>query len=156
MRILLQRVSEAAVAVGGRRIAHIEAGLLALVGIGHGDDAATARRMAEKVVALRIFPDAVGHMNRDVRDFGGAVLSVSQFTLYADVRRGRRPGFAEAAAPDVARPLWRVFNHAVREAGVPVEEGEFGGDMQVTLTNDGPVTIFLDSAMWGGGHGGAV
>jgi D-tyrosyl-tRNA(Tyr) deacylase len=156
MRVVLQRVTTAAVAVDGHEIGRIGPGLLALVGIGAGDDHAVVERMAAKVAALRIFRDDRGHMNRDVRDHKGAVLSVSQFTLYADVRRGRRPGFTEAAAPEVAKPLWLAFGEALRVQGLPVHEGEFGADMAVSLVNDGPVTILLDSAMWGGGDAGAV
>jgi D-tyrosyl-tRNA(Tyr) deacylase len=156
MRVLLQRVTEASVFVDGRQIACIGPGLLALVGIGRGDDAAIVDRLADKVAGLRIFPDHNGQMNRDIREHEGSVLSVSQFTLYADIRRGRRPGFSDAALPEAARPLWKAFGTALRDRGVVVEEGEFGADMKVALTNDGPVTIWLDSAMWGGGHGGAV
>lgn len=156
MRVLLQRVTEASVTVDGREIGRIGAGLLALVGIGREDRPEILERMADKVLGLRIFPDPDGHMNRDVSEHEGAVLSVSQFTLYADVRRGRRPGFSDAALPQTARPLWEAFNEALRQRGVRVETGQFGADMKVALVNDGPVTIWLDSAMWGGGHGGAV
>ena len=156
MRVVLQRVTMASVAVGGREIGRIGSGLLALVGIGPGDDSAVVEKMAGKVAALRIFSDERGHMNRDVQEHGGAVLSVSQFTLYADVRRGRRPGFTEAAAPEMAKPLWIAFGQALRARGLHVKEGEFGADMAVSLVNDGPVTILLDSATWGGGDAGAV
>ncbi|MCX2726855.1 D-aminoacyl-tRNA deacylase [Thermomicrobium sp. 4228-Ro] len=146
MRVLLQRVSRASVTVDGQIVGAIGPGLLLLVGIRRGDDQATAEWMAQKVANLRIFEDEAGKMNRSVLDVGGQALVVSQFTLYADVRKGRRPSFVEAAAPEEARPLVDAFADALRQLGVPVETGVFGAHMDVELVNDGPVTIWLDSA----------
>jgi D-tyrosyl-tRNA(Tyr) deacylase len=148
MRVLLQRVSEAAVRVDGEVIGAVGRGLLALVGITHGDDEAVVDRMAEKVVGLRIFSDAAGKTNLSVTDVGGAVLIVSQFTLYADTRRGRRPGFSAAAEPVRAAALVERFVRAVTGMGISTASGRFGADMAVSLTNDGPVTIWLDSNDW--------
>lgn len=145
MRILLQRVSRASVQVDGTVVGEIGAGLLALVGVGQGDDESAADRLVDKMVALRIFPDEGGKMNRSVADIAGGVLMISQFTLYADCRKGRRPSFVAAAPPEQAQ---RIYAHAVervRAAGVPTASGTFAADMQVSLINDGPVTILLDS-----------
>jgi D-tyrosyl-tRNA(Tyr) deacylase len=143
VRALLQRVSEASVEVGGERIAEIGAGLLALVAAGAGDSDQDARRLAEKIARLRIFGDEQGRMNRSVIDVAGGVLCVSQFTLYADVARGNRPGFTGAAPPDEGRVLVDVVTDQLRLAGLEVQTGRFGAHMRVSLVNDGPVTIWL-------------
>lgn len=145
MRVLLQRVSSASVTVDGVVTGAIERGLLLLVGVGQGDGAAEARRMAEKTASLRIFNDDAGKFNRSLLDVGGAALVVSQFTLYADARKGRRPSFVDAALPELASPLVDAFAEALRGLGVRVERGVFGAHMDVALVNDGPVTIMLDS-----------
>jgi D-aminoacyl-tRNA deacylase len=141
---VIQRVREAAVAVGGERLGAIGPGLLVLVaaGAGDGDDAPAA--LAAKVARLRVFADAEGRMNRSLLDVGGAALVVSQFTLYADVSRGNRPGFTAAAEPERGAELVAAFAAGLAELGVPVETGRFGAHMQVSLVNDGPVTIWLD------------
>jgi D-tyrosyl-tRNA(Tyr) deacylase len=146
MRVVLQRVARASVSVDGEPVASIGPGYLALVGVGHGDDEADAHRLAEKVAALRVFPDEAGKMNLAVGDVGGEVLVVSQFTLYADIRKGRRPSWTEAADPAVADELVAAFADALEHADVPVGRGVFGAHMQVELVNDGPVTILLDTA----------
>jgi D-tyrosyl-tRNA(Tyr) deacylase len=147
VRALLQRVARASVRVEGRDVGSIDQGLLILVGVGHEDTDATAIGQARRVTELRIFADADGRTNRSILDVGGAALVVSQFTLYADTSRGRRPGFTDAAAPDVAERLYMRFAEALREAGVAdVQTGEFGAAMQVELVNDGPFTIWLDAA----------
>jgi D-aminoacyl-tRNA deacylase len=145
VRALVQRVSEASVEVAGEPVARIAAGLLVLVAAGAGDTAGDAAWMAAKVARLRVLADDDGRMNRSVLDTGGGVLAVSQFTLYGDVSRGNRPGFTAAAAPDEAEALVDAFAAALRELGVPVEQGVFGAHMRVTLVNDGPVTIWLES-----------
>ncbi len=146
MRTVIQRVREASVSVEGREVAAIGPGLLILLGVGQADTAEGARWLAGKVAALRIFEDAEGKMNRSVQEVGGAALVVSQFTLYGDARKGRRPSFTGAAPPEAAVPLLRVFVGDLRERGLPVQEGVFGAKMQVHLVNDGPVTILLDTA----------
>ncbi|HEU0245206.1 MAG TPA: D-aminoacyl-tRNA deacylase [Candidatus Limnocylindrales bacterium] len=146
MRALLQRVSRAAVRVDGRELASIERGLLVLLGVGHDDDAATADALARRVCELRVFEDDDGRTNRSLLDVGGACLLVSQFTLYADTRRGRRPGFTDAAPPELARDLWLRVADGIRAQGVEVGLGEFGAEMAVELVNDGPFTIWLDTA----------
>ncbi len=146
MRAVIQRVREASVSVEGREVAAIGPGLLILLGVGQADTAEGARWLAGKVAALRIFEDAEGKMNRSVQEVGGAALVVSQFTLYGDARKGRRPSFTGAAPPEAAVPLLRVFVGDLRERGLPVQEGVFGARMQVRLVNDGPVTILLDTA----------
>ena len=145
MRVLLQRVSGASVTVDGAVTGEIEGGLLLLVGIGPADGPNDARRLAEKAATLRIFNDDAGKFNRSLLDVGGAALVVSQFTLYADTRKGRRPSFIDAAPPDVAAPLVDAFAEALRGQGVRVERGVFGAHMRVALVNDGPVTIMLTS-----------
>jgi D-tyrosyl-tRNA(Tyr) deacylase len=145
LRAVLQRVSRAQVTVEDRVTGTIEHGILALVGVGHDDTDAEAAWLAQKIAELRIFPSDDKPIDRSVIDVGGAVLVVSQFTLYADTRRGRRPGFTDAAAPDVASALVRRVCELLRERGLTVAEGEFGAHMHVELTNDGPVTIVLDS-----------
>lgn len=144
MRVVLQRVRRGSVTVAGAQIAEIGPGLVILLGIGPGDREETARAMAEKIATLRIFEDEQGKMNRSVLDVGGEAIVVSQFTLYADSRKGRRPSFTDAAAPDLARPLVERFADLLRELGVPTQTGEFGAEMQVEILNDGPVTILLE------------
>jgi D-aminoacyl-tRNA deacylase len=145
MRAVVQRVSEASVRVEGREVARIGAGLLVLLGVAQGDSEDDLALLADKVVNLRVFADAAGHMNLSVLEAGGAVLVVSQFTLLGDARRGRRPGFTDAAPPEQAEALYRRFVERVRAAGVRVEEGVFRATMDVSLVNHGPVTILLDS-----------
>lgn len=145
MRAVVQRVSRAAVRVGGEEVARIGNGLLALVGAGRGDSDADADFLADKVVHLRIFEDDVGKMNRSLLDVGGELLVVSQFTLYGDARKGRRPTFIEALEPGPAAALVERLAARAREAGVPVQCGRFGAMMEVELVNLGPVTILIDS-----------
>jgi D-tyrosyl-tRNA(Tyr) deacylase len=144
MRALVQRVSEARVRVDGEIIGEIDTGVLALVGVTHDDTAAQATKLAEKIANLRIFTDDDDKMNLSVLDVGGAVLVVSQFTLYGDTRKGRRPAYVEAARPEVAEPLCESVVDALRGLGVPVETGRFRADMKVELINDGPVTLSLE------------
>ena len=144
MRVVLQRVSRASVSVQGRVIGAIGPGLVALVGFTVTDGAEQVAWMAEKIAGLRIFADDEGKMNRDVSEAGGAVLVVSQFTLYGDARKGRRPSFIDAARPEIAIPLYQSFRQALAARGLHVESGEFGAMMQVELVNDGPVTILLE------------
>jgi D-tyrosyl-tRNA(Tyr) deacylase len=145
MRVVLQRVKQGSVTVAGNKIAEIGKGLVLLVGIGHGDGESQASFLAEKAANLRIFEDEAGKMNLSVKDVGGAAIVVSQFTLYADARKGRRPSFTDAALPDVAKPLVDRFTQLLANQGVPVQTGEFGADMQVEILNDGPVTILLEA-----------
>ncbi len=144
MRLLLQRVSRAEVRVGGRVTGRIERGYLLLVGFTHEDKEAQLMWMAEKVVGLRLFADAEDKMNLSLADVGGGLLVVSQFTLYGDAAKGRRPSFIGAARADVAIPLYERFLVLLRDRGVPVESGEFGAMMDVELVNDGPVTLWLE------------
>lgn len=144
MKVLLQRVTGARVTVAGEEVGAIDAGVLALVGVEKDDDADKADRMARRVAGYRLFADDRGLMNRDLRDVGGAVLAVSQFTLAADTRKGRRPSFSSAAGPETGRLLYERFVAALREQGVPVSTGRFGADMSVALVNDGPVTFLLE------------
>lgn len=146
MRAVLQRVTRAKVTVDNETVGSIARGLLVLLGVARGDGPNEARRLAEKTAELRIFADADGKFNRSLVDMGGSALVVSQFTLLADVRRGRRPSFVEAAPPDEAERLVDSFVAALRERGVRVETGRFGAHMLVDLENDGPVTIVLDTA----------
>lgn len=146
MRVVLQRVARAAVRVDGQTIGEIGPGLLALVGVAAGDDAETVDKIAAKVAGLRIFADAEGRFNESVAEIGGAVLVVSQFTLIADVRKGRRPSFTGAARPEQAEPLVERFTAQLAAAGVPTASGRFGAMMEVELVNDGPFTVVLDSA----------
>ena len=146
MRIVLQRVSTASVDVDARRIAEIGPGLLLLVGIAADDSEIDFARTAKKIVDLRIFEDEEHKMNRSLRDIGGAVLAVSQFTLYADVSKGRRPSFVNAAPPEFAEPLFDAFVRALKAENVDVHTGEFGAKMTVGLENDGPVTLVLEVA----------
>jgi D-tyrosyl-tRNA(Tyr) deacylase len=145
MRALLQRVSRAEVRVGDDVLGSIGRGLLVFVGVGLGDDEATAAALGRRVAELRIFADEAGRTNRSLVEVGGAALVVSQFTLYADTRRGRRPGFTEAAPPAVAIPLLDRLCRTLEGAGVPVARGRFGAVMAVELVNDGPFTIWLDT-----------
>ena len=145
MRVLLQRVEQASVAVEGREVAAVGRGFLALVGVTHDDTPAHAARLAAKLVKLRVFDDERGLMNRSIVEAGGAVLAVSQFTLYADTRKGNRPSFTDAAPPAQGEVLYEAFVAAVGAAGVPVATGVFGAHMRVTLVNDGPVTILLEA-----------
>jgi D-aminoacyl-tRNA deacylase len=144
VRALIQRVIEASVEVDGERLGAIGAGLLVLVAAGADDGQDEPARLAGKVARLRIFADADGRMNRSLLDVGGEALVVSQFTLYADVSRGNRPGFTGAAPPEVGAPLVDAFAAELRELGVPVATGRFGAHMRVHLVNDGPVTIWID------------
>jgi D-tyrosyl-tRNA(Tyr) deacylase len=144
MRALIQRVSEAAVDVEGQTIARIGPGLLILLGVAQDDDETKASALAAKVVRLRIFENKGGHFDLDLRQTGGQALVVSQFTLYADTRKGRRPSFSRAARPEKAQPLYQAFCQALREEGVEVKEGLFGALMEVSLVNHGPVTIDLE------------
>ena len=144
MKVLLQRVTSAEVRVSGRVVGAIGSGLLAFVGMERGDDDTTVERMAGRVAGYRMFADEQGRMNRSVRDIGGAVLLVSQFTLAADTGKGRRPSFSQAAEPGEARRLCNALAASLRDSGLPVAEGEFGADMQVSLVNDGPVTFIIN------------
>ena len=146
MRVVLQRVARASVSVDGERVASIGVGFLLLVGVGLADGPAEAERLAEKVSALRVFADDAGKMNRGIADVGGEALVVSQFTLYADLRKGRRPSWTDAAEPGKAAELVDAFAVALERQGLPVATGVFGADMQVELLNDGPVTLVLDTA----------
>ena len=146
MRVVLQRVSRAAVTIGGDRVSEIGRGYLLLVGAGADDGEGEVDRLAEKVVNLRVFPDSEGRMNLPLADVGGEVLVVSQFTLYGDARRGRRPSWIGAAPPEVAEERIEAFARALEARGVRVARGVFRADMQVELVNDGPVTLVLDGA----------
>ncbi|HUN85219.1 MAG TPA: D-aminoacyl-tRNA deacylase [Terracidiphilus sp.] len=146
MRAVVQRVSKASVSVEGRIVGEIGQGLLVLLGVSRADAKADAEYLAEKIAGLRIFEDAGGKMNLSVADIGGAALVVSQFTLYGDARRGRRPSFDEAARPESARELCDSFVAEIRSRGLRCETGQFRATMSVSLTNEGPVTILLDSA----------
>ena len=160
MRALIQRVSEAAVEVDGAITGEIDGGLLILLGVANGDDEAIARRMAEKVAGLRIFSDEQGRFNLSLQDTGGGALVVSQFTLLADTRKGKRPSFLLAAPPEQAAVLVDTFASQLEASGIRVAHGVFGAHMRVSLVNDGPVTIMLDSDDWQrprrGGSSGAA
>jgi D-aminoacyl-tRNA deacylase len=144
MRALVQRVAEARVRIEGAVVGEIGTGLCVLVGVTHGDDDSVARKLAEKVWNLRVFPDDVGTMSVSAADAGGQVLVVSQFTLYANTERGRRPSWIDAARPEQAEPIVSAFADALRDLGATVATGQFGADMQVELINDGPVTLLLE------------
>ena len=144
MRAVIQRVKHARVTVDGEQIAAIGPGLVILLGVGPADTDETARLLAAKIAALRIFEDDQGKMNLSVRDAHGEAIVVSQFTLYADTRKGHRPSFTDAAAPDLARPLCDSFVEELRKEGVPTQTGEFGARMMVEILNDGPVTIEME------------
>ena len=145
MRAVVQRVKHARVEVEGEIIGSIDNGLLVFLGVTHNDTEEDAKYLAEKVAGLRIFEDDADKMNLSIRDVGGSVLSVSQFTLFGDCRRGRRPSFTEAARPEQGQALYEVFNDALRGQDLTVETGQFQAHMEVSLVNDGPVTMLLDS-----------
>jgi D-tyrosyl-tRNA(Tyr) deacylase len=145
MRAVLQRVTRARVLVDGEVVGEIGGGLLVLLGVARTDTLEDARWLAEKVASLRVFADAEGKMNRDVTEVNGGVLVVSQFTLYGDCHKGRRPSFVEAAPPETAIPLYEAFVNGIKALGIPTATGRFGAMMQVELTNDGPVTLIADS-----------
>lgn len=144
MRVLLQRVKEASVTVDEETVGQIEAGYLLLVGVTHEDTETEVNWLADKVAGLRVFEDADEKMNLSIQDVDGKVLSVSQFTLYGDTQKGRRPAFTQAAKPDVAERLYEKFNDRLRTHGLVVETGKFGAMMDVALVNDGPVTLMLE------------
>ena len=145
MRVVLQRVAHASVTVDEKVIGKIQRGFLLLVGVTHDDVIEDMEYLVRKIVQMRIFEDEEGKLNRSIQDIGGEILSVSQFTLYAETKKGNRPSFSKAAPGDVAIEMFEQFNGLLRETGVPVETGQFGADMKVELLNDGPVTILLDS-----------
>jgi len=145
MRLVVQRVEQASVSVGGKKISAIGSGLLVLVGVSHSDTLFDARHLARKTATLRIFQDDEGKMNRSVEDTGGAVLAVSQFTLYGDCTKGNRPSFISAARPEQGEALFNEYVQVLEHLGVPSCTGKFGADMQVELLNDGPVTLMLES-----------
>lgn len=145
MRVVLQRSLAANVKVDGKVTGQIDKGYVLLVGLTHEDTTEDVRYVAEKVANLRLFEDEEGKMNRSIFEDGGSILSISQFTLYGDTRKGRRPSFSEAAKPDVAKPLWDLFNEELRKLNLQVETGIFGAMMDVSLTNDGPVTLIVES-----------
>ena len=145
MRVVLQRVTEASVTIDGQLFNEIQQGYLLLVGIVDGDDREIVGKMAAKAHDLRIFEDENGKMNLSIEQIGGQVLSISQFTLYANCKKGRRPSFDQAARPEIASPLYDAFNDALRQTGLVVKPGIFGAEMKVRLLNDGPVTLILDS-----------
>ncbi|ARD47001.1 D-aminoacyl-tRNA deacylase [Sporosarcina sp. P33] len=145
MRVLLQRAKDASVTVDGEIIGSIAKGYVLLVGITHEDTEQDAEYIAKKIAGLRIYEDEDGKLNLSIDEVGGAILSVSQFTLYGNVQKGRRPSFIEAARPETAEPLWEYFNERLRDLGLDVETGQFGAMMDVQLTNDGPVTLLIES-----------
>lgn len=145
MRVVLQRVAHASVTVDGEIIGKIQRGFLLLVGVTHDDAMEDMEYLIRKIVQMRIFEDEEGKLNRSIQDIGGEILSVSQFTLYADTKKGNRPSFSKAAPGDVALEMFEQFNGLLRDTGIPVETGQFGANMKVELLNDGPVTILLDS-----------
>ncbi|PIC72832.1 D-tyrosyl-tRNA(Tyr) deacylase [Sporosarcina sp. P26b] len=145
MRVLLQRAKDASVTVDGEITGAISIGYVLLVGITHDDTEQDANYIANKIAGLRIYEDDEGKLNRSINEVNGAILSVSQFTLYGNVQKGRRPSFIDAAKTDVAEPLWEYFNEQLRSHGLHVETGQFGAMMDVQLTNDGPVTLMIES-----------
>ena len=145
MRAVIQRVQAASVTVDGRMTGAIGKGILVLLGVSVRDDKKEAEFLAEKIIQLRIFEDEAGKMNRSLLDIGGGLLIISQFTLYGDTRKGRRPSFTDAASPDIAIPLYEYFIDILRQKGIPVETGIFGAMMAVSLINDGPVTFIVNS-----------
>jgi D-tyrosyl-tRNA(Tyr) deacylase len=144
MRVVLQRVNHAQVSVDGQVIGKIQRGYMLLVGFGPADNEATLDYMVHKITNLRVFESEPGKMNLGLKDVNGAILSISQFTLYADVKHGNRPGFSKAAKSSLAEPLYDQFNEKLAATGIPVETGQFGADMKVDLENDGPVTILYE------------
>lgn len=144
MRAVVQRVSRAKVDIAGETVGEIGVGLLVLLGVTHADSDAEAKWLAEKIASLRIFNDADGKMNRDLAEVNGAMLIVSQFTLYGDCRKGKRPSFIDAAPPPIAIPLYEAFINAVKALGIPTATGRFGADMQIDFVNDGPVTLIVE------------
>ena len=144
MKVVLQRVRQASVVVDGETVGQIGVGFLALVGIGHHDTPETVDWMAEKTAVLRVFEDDAGKMNRSIQDVAGSVLAVSQFTLYGDCRKGRRPAFTDAAPPELARSLYQRYVEQLKGQGIAVQTGIFAADMKVALVNDGPVTMILE------------
>ncbi|MHC5374039.1 D-aminoacyl-tRNA deacylase [Enterococcus sp. LJL120] len=145
MKAVIQRVSQAKVEIQQQMVGEIQQGLLVLLGIHEEDTKDDVGYLLRKISQLRIFSDDQGKLNLSIQDIGGAVLSISQFTLYGDTKKGNRPSFVKAARPELAIPLYEAFNQGLRELGIPVATGEFGADMQVSLTNDGPVTIIIDT-----------
>lgn len=145
MKIVLQRVKHSSVEIDGKIHGKIEQGFMVLVGFSSSDNQFIIDKMIDKMIHLRVFEDDHGKMNLSLQDINGSILSISQFTLYADCRKGRRPGFTNAAKPDIAIPLYEYFNKKINELGIHIETGIFGADMKVSLLNDGPVTIILDS-----------
>jgi len=145
MKVVIQRAKNASVTVNNKKIGSIEKGLVLLVGVTHDDTIEDAKYLVNKLVHLRIFEDDNEKMNLSLKDVGGSVLSISQFTLYGDTKKGRRPSFVKAAKPDQANELYEQFNKLIEEEEVPVETGEFGAMMDIQLTNEGPVTIIIDS-----------
>ena len=145
MRCVIQRVTRASVTVSGERVSEIQNGFLVLVGAEEGDTEADARYCADKIAGLRVFEDENGKMNLSIGSVGGSILSISQFTLFADVRKGNRPSFVKAGAPNHAKQVWLRFNDALRAEGLDVKEGRFGAHMRVDIANDGPVTIVMDT-----------
>lgn len=145
MKLVVQKVLESSVSVDGKVVGEIGKGYMVLAGFTDTDTHTIIDKMVDKMIGLRIFEDEDGKMNLSLADVNGSILSISQFTLYADCRKGRRPGFTEAAKPDISIPLYDYFNNKIKEYNVHLETGIFGADMKVTLTNDGPTTIILDS-----------
>ena len=145
MRLVVQKVSQSSVKIEGEIVGAIDKGYMVLVGITNGDDELLVEKMVDKLVNLRIFEDENDKLNLSLLDVGGSVLSISQFTLYANCKKGRRPSFIDAAKPDISSPLYDFFNKKLEEMGINVERGVFGAMMEVSLINDGPVTIILDS-----------
>ncbi|HBI03513.1 MAG TPA: D-tyrosyl-tRNA(Tyr) deacylase [Paenibacillaceae bacterium] len=145
MRVVVQRAKNASVTVNGEVVGQIEKGLVLLVGLTHTDTEEDVNYVAEKIAGLRIFEDVGGKMNLSLMETGGSILSVSQFTLYGDTRKGRRPSFVDAARPEQAEPLYQLFNEKLRGLGLVVETGIFGSMMEVSLINDGPVTLIVES-----------
>lgn len=148
MKALLQRVSSAKVTVGSEITGEISTGWLVLLGVGQGDSESEIPKLVDKILGLRLFSDPEGRFNLSVQDIGGAVLVVSQFTLFADCTRGRRPGFTNAAPQEIAKSLYDKFVESLRASGLMIQTGSFGADMKVALVNDGPVTVMLDTSEW--------
>lgn len=145
MKAVIQRVTEAQVQIEGKVVGKIDQGFMILLGIHARDTKEDVDYLVRKISKLRVFEDDQGKMNLSLQEIGGSILSISQFTLYADTKKGNRPSFIEAARPETAIPLYEMFNTQLKEIGIPTETGEFGADMKVTLTNDGPVTIIIDT-----------